>query len=758
MKPLMKTLLNLKETIAATNTFPIKESERLNIQDVITESWQKIAPFWPLKNLIAVNPLQGLEDLSIEQAMVEGAAYFQQQNLPQQMEKINLETIKWCQAFFDEGQATIPMPFRKSGLYSSWRRLILFDDRLHGKDINKRKWLVALPQSAEGTIAECLLKLSIPLVEHRLFLTMLLTTLPGWAAHIKYRCEWTEAEPLHPYPVTQADYLAMRIVIACLLWPEASELISWHKTSLKVASQMMDPMITIVKAETEYRLPLLNNLVKQAASLSEKVYTPAAQLVFCIDVRSEPFRRALEARGNYETFGFAGFFGVPVRIEDEVTGESYASCPVLLKPKHKIKERPVCLHELYQKHCNGYKKLNTFKSLYQSTKYTFTTPFALMETLGIASGIWMGLRSFAPKIAMHLKTRVITSIYPNVSVTSELDDISFENQCTYAEGALCMMGMTNNFAPLIVLCGHGSATQNNAYATLLDCGACGGRHGASNARILSAILNNIKIRKYLSTKEISIPDATYFIAAEHNTTTDDVELYTHGLTDPNIIKKLQQLKNDLEVSRKINSKWRSGKMGYKGDEDSSSSHTALRSVDWAQVRPEWGLARNASFIIAPRNLTKGMNLEGRSFLHSYDWQQDLDGGSLTTILMAPMVVAQWINSQYLFSTLDNVAYGGGSKVTKNITGKIGIMQGNASDLMHGLPLQSVYRTDTESYHQPLRLMTVVYAPRSLIDNIIAKHAVLQKLFGKGWVTVACIEPREKQLYMLERDLTWRKVH
>jgi len=86
------------------------------------------------------------------------------------------------------------------------------------------------------------------------------------------------------------------------------------------------------------------------------------------------------------------------------------------------------------------------------------------------------------------------------------------------------------------------------------------------------------------------------------------------------------------------------------------------------------------------------------------------------------------------------------------------MQGNASDLMHGLPLQSVYRTDTESYHQPLRLMTVVYAPRSLIDNIIAKHAVLQKLFGKGWVTVACIEPREKQLYMLERDLTWRKVH
>jgi uncharacterized protein YbcC (UPF0753/DUF2309 family) len=185
--------------------------------------------------------------------------------------------------------------------------------------------------------------------------------------------------------------------------------------------------------------------------------------------------------------------------------------------------------------------------------------------------------------------------------------------------------------------------------------------------------------------------------------------------------------------------------------------TALRAQDWAQVRPEWGLARNAAFIVAPRSLTKNINLEGRSFLHSYEWEKDEDGASLTTILTAPMVVAQWINAQYLFSTLDNVAFGGGSKITKNITGKIGIMQGNASDLMHGLPLQSVFKSDEEAYHKPMRLTVIVYAPKTHIDPIIKGQAILQKLFGNGWVHLVCHDPKEKQKFILQRDLTWAKL-
>ena len=166
----------------------------------------------------------------------------------------------------------------------------------------------------------------------------------------------------------------------------------------------------------------------------------------------------------------------------------------------------------------------------------------------------------------------------------------------------------------------------------------------------------------------------------------------------------------------------------------------VKSQDWADVRPEWGLSRHASFIVGPRWLTQDIDLEGRSFLHSYEWQKDKDGTHLTSILTAPVIVAQWINAQYLFSTLDNVAFGGGSKVTKNITGKIGIMQGNASDLMNGLSLQSVYKNDNEQYHEPIRLTVVIYAPQNLVDSIIDKEPELKKLVDNKWIFIKCLNP------------------
>ena len=194
-------------------------------------------------------------------------------------------------------------------------------------------------------------------------------------------------------------------------------------------------------------------------------------------------------------------------------------------------------------------------------------------------------------------------------------------------------------------------------------------------------------------------------------------------------------------------------MGSKVDPDT----VMVRATDWAQVRPEWGLAKNATFIVGSRELTKNLNLEGRAFLHSYNWEQDANGKSLSTILTAPMVVAHWINMQYLFSTLDNVAFGGGSKTTQNVTGKIGIMQGNASDFMHGLSLQSVYMSDHQPYHQAVRLTVVVYAPKALIDAIIEQQNILQELFGNGSIHMICYDPKRQQKFSLQRDLTWSEL-
>ena len=718
------------------------------ITDLTIQSFKKIAPFWPLKNLIAVNPLQGLEDQPIEEALKIAGAYFEQKDLPEKMEAVNRETIKWLQVSLDEGQSTISMPLREYGLYSSWIRLAVYDVKLHKDDKQKIEFLKQLPKTATKAIAECMLRLGIPKEDHGLFLTLMLTTLPGWASYIKYRTEWTGEDRSHPHPATQEDYLGVRLIITTLLWPEAKELINWHKKALNQSQSKTDSLEKIKATEDTYRLVLLKNLAKQSI---KTLSIAEAQLVFCIDVRSEPFRKSIESIGDYQTFGFAGFFGIPVQINNTITNESYASCPVLFSPKHEVEESP-CSHQRCNDYRKGYERLSTLKRLYQSVKYTFTTPFALVESMGIMSGLWMGIRSLIPNFAYKLKITVVESIHKPQELKPSLDNISLTDQCSYALNALRMMGFTTHFAPLIVLCGHGSTTQNNAYSTALDCGACGGRHGASNARILAAILNRSEVRINLSKVGITIPQTTLFIPAEHNTTTDEMTLYS--TYDNHRIKKL---KEDLLKARNANNIKQLQKMENKAKAPNAISDIWMRSQDWEQVRPEWGLARNSAFIVAPRDITSSLDLDGRCFLHSYDYKQDPDGSSLSVILTAPMVVAQWINMQYFFSMLDNVAYGGGSKVTTNITGKIGIMQGNASDLMTGLPLQSVYSSDTETYHELQRLTTVVFAPRYMLDKIIHEQIALQKLFGNGWVQIAAIEPDNRKIYLLNRDLSWQEV-
>lgn len=689
------------------------------MENIINESWKIIAPFWPLKNLIAVNPLQGLEDLKFEEALIKGSKYFELEEIPKPMEAVNRETIKWLQVYFDEGQSTISMPNREKGLYSSWRELAIFDTKL--------KAIKTLPHSSKEAIKHCLTLLKIEKSEHKNFFSLLLTTLPGWAAYIKYRTSWHSA---HPYPVSQEDYLALRIIITYLLWPEAKELLNFN-------SPIKQKKISLVENEKIYRSNLLKKISSQNLSQLNNL---DAQLIFCIDVRSEPFRRSLEKIGNYETFGFAGFFGIPVEIENSITGDKYASCPVLLQPKHKVTEYPNCSNKEY----NKYSLSKSLKLFYQSLKYNFTTTFALVETIGIYSGIWMFIRSFAPSFA----SKIFQTIRPDDNNIPSIDNISFADQCLYAESALKMIGLTKNFSPLVVLCGHGSATENNAFATALDCGACGGRHGASNARILATILNNFQVRKTLEQKQIFIPENTVFIAAEHNTTNDEVKLYNYKN-----INGVDKLIKDLKKAASINSQIRCKQMAV----EYNDKQTKIRSIDWTQTRPEWGLARNAAFIVSPRSLTKNIDLEGRCFLHSYNYLEDADGSSLTAILTAPMIVAQWINAQYFFSTFNNIAYGAGSKITKNITGKIGVMQGNASDLMTGLPLQSVYISDTESYHEMQRLMTIVYAPRSIINRIIDQQNILKKLFSNGWVTLSCLDPTDNITYLLNRDLEWKQA-
>jgi len=170
--------------------------------------------------------------------------------------------------------------------------------------------------------------------------------------------------------------------------------------------------------------------------------------------------------------------------------------------------------------------------------------------------------------------------------------------------------------------------------------------------------------------------------------------------------------------------------------------TRRRAADWAETRPEWGLAGNAAFIVGPRRLTEGLDLEGRCFLHSYDWRTDEDGTALENILTGPLVVGEWISTQYYFSTIDNAAYGSGSKVTQNVVGKIGVVQGNGGDLMSGLPLQSLRADDERVQHHPLRLMAVIQAPVGRVEAILDRQDTVAQLLDHEWIALTVMDPEQ----------------
>ncbi|MFM1800871.1 MAG: hypothetical protein RJA81_223 [Planctomycetota bacterium] len=740
--------------INASRKLSMDSSETIPVKEMVRNASNIVAPVWPLKTFIAVNPLQGLEDLPFEQA-VRMASQIQSanRNICPEMQSVNRETIKWCSTYFDEGQATIPMPGQAGGLYHVFKDLARYDARLT-RFHSAGELLKALPDSPDQAIKETLDHLRIPSEQREEFVRQNLATLPGWAGYVKWKEHWQAADAFVKRPATLVDYVAMRLILTRLFWPKAQLL-----TMVEDHSDQ-SVLSNLPSHEKDFQNRLLDQLLPQAESLeeSETKTRPDAQLLFCIDVRSEPFRRSVEAQGNYETLGFAGFFGLPVQLKQFENDQAYDSCPVLLKPRHLVCEQASASldSQTVRRHQWGSRLLQSPKSFYQWLKYNFATPFALVELIGPWLGLRMLGRTIAPSIHSEMQDLSQSTLAPQIPTEPVLDDIDIVQQANYGESMLRMTGLTENLARLVVLCGHGSRTENNVYASALDCGACGGNHGGTNARIMAAILNRPDVREILAQRSLIIPKDTIFIAAEHETTTDHVEIVIPPDLSESSQSQLEQLRRSLVKARIRNAKNRVASFGLPDlDDYAALVEVKRRSHDWSEVRPEWGLARNAAFVVGPRKLTDSVNLEGRCFLHSYDWKTDPDGQFLTTILTAPMVVAQWINSQYFFSSLDNVAYGSGSKITQNLTGKMGVMQGNASDLMHGLPLQSVFQTDDEPYHEPLRLLTVVLAPPKLVESIVQKQEVLKRLFGNGWVKLVCIDPVDHRALLLNRDLEWK---
>jgi uncharacterized protein len=743
------------ETKKSGITFHLKKNKSLELQALVYNASKCIAPVWPLETFIACNPLQGFEGQTFEEALAKGSFKRQRAERNLSLEEVNLQMIKWCGGFLDAGQGSIDMPHRNKGFYFGFLKLACFDKQLHHNKKEAKEFLHQLPESAEETIQICLQRLDVPEGQEEAFLSKTLSYLPGWAGFVKWKTDWQNSRKPEESKVTLIDFLAVRLVLTCILWPDAAK----EKKSSDKSSWVKKIMAQLIQNEDSYRRKLLNLLLPEVTKEEAHHERRNAQLVFCIDVRSEPFRRAIESLGSYETFGFAGFFGLPVKVDEFDSNKNKECCPVLLKPKYVIKEMPAAANKgVFQRYQRGKAFINRCNHLYMQLKNNMSTSFPLVESLGLWCGLDMALKSLSPKLSIHLISAIKSWLKPPISTkvvydlreTDANQGLSLQEQISYAETVLRLMGLTTGFAKLIILCGHGSTTENNPYASALDCGACGGNHGGINARLLASILNKHEVRIGLEDCGIHIPLDTVFCGALHNTTTDCVELYTQDAAKPFYPELLNQLQNDLKEAGLITSRERAIKL----KSDRPDKDIIQRSQDWSETRPEWGLARNAGFIVAPRHLTKNIVLDGRCFLHSYRFEQDHDGTLLETILTAPMVVAEWINTQYLFSTLDNVAFGSGSKVTHNVVGTIGVMQGNGSDLMHGLPLQSVMSSDEHSYHEPQRLLTIVYAPKERVSQVIEKHSILKTLFLNQWVHLVVIDPINQHPYQLSQSGDW----
>lgn len=714
----------------------------IDIDALVLDAAKLIAPVWPMKTFIACNPLQGFEDHPFDVAFTQSS---HEHITCEHEEIVNNEMIKWLSAFLDMGQATIEMPYREKGFYQSFCHLAALDPKLQDQ-----KELQVLPNSPQEAILYCLKSFKIESKDYHSFLYQNLSYLSGWAGYVKWLSMWNNDEDIaKKFNINLVEFLAVRLLLTLAFWQNIS--LQPQKT---ISKKRIKQLEAIKSHEKLYADQLILKLAQSIQSQEIEALDTRSdmQMVFCIDVRSEPFRQALESRGRYETLGFAGFFGLPIRVYDYTQSKKQDCCPVLLKPRYHIhteiqdgfKQKALYEHRL--------SVISSIVKAYQQLKYNYTTPFNLADAMGPWAGLGILMKNFSPKWLHQLQESLQQKWLPTVDFQLKTNHdkcdlgIPKADQVNYAETILKLMGLTKNFAKLVILCGHKSSTTNNPYASALDCGACGGNHGDNNAKILAFILNQADVREQLRQRGLNIPADTEFMAAVHDTTTDDCLLFE----DPSSIhhELIQKIKDDLEIVKRQNYERR---CQYFDDTRN------IKSLNWSEVRPEWGLAKNAAFIVGPRKLTQNIPLEGRCFLHSYDWKIDTQGQLLETILTAPMVVAQWINSQYLFSTIDNVHFGSGSKVTQNVVGKFGVMQGNNSDLMHGLSLQSVKSSDKDDFHTPQRLLSVVYAPRERILNIIEKHEGLQKLVFNQWVHMVALDPTDQQFYRLNINHEWQKL-
>jgi len=680
-----------------------------------------------------------------------------------------------CGAYFDEGQA-VWGPDHEGGLYPSWLRQSAHDfgpAMLMG-DAHFTRRLAALPNEPRLLIAAALAALRVPAAAHEAFCTALLSSIGGWASWCAYQ-RW-QARLVQRDDDQIVHLLAVRMAWEWLLLdghPEARVADGLHaawqacdQVAARAEIAQQHDWLWQSALERSYQEPLCRSLMAAPPSATAGAAAlPAVQAVFCIDVRSEVYRRALESSSAaVQTLGFAGFFAMFVDYRPLGTELQRPQLPGLLAPALCITDEcdAPSLGEVIAQRRRGQLQ---WRQQWQTFRAGAGSTFSFVESCGLLYAgklLHQRLGGAVPSRTVEqtgLPAAQQDQLRPRLADSRAAGGPTLDARCTMAATALNAMGLTSGLARLVLLAGHGSQSANNPHAAGLDCGACGGQTGEVNARVLAQLLNETGVRQGLKAAGISVPDSTVFVAGLHNTTTDDMQLFDVDLIPASHTPDVAALRGWLtEAGRRARAE-RAASLGLAAlatDANALRDAVQARSHDWAQTRPEWGLADCASFIVAPRSRSRHLNLGGRSFLHDYDWSRDAGFGVLELVMTAPMVVTNWINLQYYASVVDNLRYGSGNKVLHNVVGgHIGVFEGNGGDLRIGLPMQSLH--DGEQWrHTPLRLSVFIQAPQEPMDRIIATHATVRHLLDNEWLHLFRLDD-EAGCWRYRVGLGWQAV-
>lgn len=645
----------------------------------------------------------------------------------------------WAGGYFDKGQALWAAP-RGKGAFAAWQAVASHDLTPEIAGLTGFGSLVAdAPERAAEALACAVDVLALPSAALPTYFHSLLVTLGGWAHVARY--ELWQAELAGKSDETITDFLTIR-----LLWEQAllgrygSQIgqswlatIAAHEEPVEPTADQIVDAILQEAAERAGQTALAQTLTQPL--LGTERQPPVLQAAFCIDVRSEVFRRALESLDKrIQTLGFAGFFGLTASHQRFASDVHEHRLPVLLNAG--LTSRTGGEGATHARHTARAERA------WGRFKLAAVSSFAFVEAAG---PIYIGKLL---KDALGLKANKPPRD-PKPFADPAPDTATRVGMAASILGA---MSLTKEFAPLVLLAGHGANVVNNPHASGLHCGACGGYSGEVNARLLAGLLNDPEVRAGLIDKGIVIPDTTLFVAALHDTTTDAVTLYTEDQPTDLHRNAIAQAEQWLAAAAVLTRSERALRL----PRANSDASVIKRSRDWSETRAEWALAGCKAFIAAPRMRTAGRSLEGRAFLHDYVWQRDEGFGVLELIMTAPVVVASWISLQYYGSSVAPELFGGGNKLLHNAVGGIGVIEGNGGPLRAGLPWQSVH-DGHQLMHEPLRLSVCIEAPREAMTAVLEKHAGVRALFDNKWLHLFAIDDEGRLAWRYTGDLQWEAM-